>query len=416
MFRASKLISALVVLSLARCGGVISPDVAETGTDASVPHDGRDAPVMPTRWKQIVLGTFLNCGLTSENLVFCWGKTRTGDLGRTQADTQVPTRVPIGAVQSLAVSFGSACAVMDEGSVLCWGSNLSGEMGRGSPGVERSDQWYAPGPVPISDAVAITAGGGWGTFCATLRNRSVTCWGRNRMGETGQPAAIRCGVSQCQPNSVALAPFAPSVTAVRNQGTSTCAILADQTMRCWGGTAPSLGAGPLPERCPDGDVCAYSTPQRVLIDNVVSMRSNDPGWCVINGSAELYCWGPNGFPQDIEAIPASRHTPTRIEVPGPVTDAVASERLICVRLRDQSWWCAGRDPFSAPIPGQPTARTFRREPRLDRFISISAQYPNMCGVDADGAGWCWGNSYLPIPGHQLDQWVSEPTRVPEPVE
>ena len=82
------------------------------------------------------------------------------------------------------------CALLDNGSVKCWGWNSVGQLGlgdtdnRGDSGAEMGDSL---GIVPLGagrSTLSITAA--WDHSCALLDNDTIKCWGNNAEGELGQ--------------------------------------------------------------------------------------------------------------------------------------------------------------------------------------------------------------------------------------
>src|SRR5204862_5840637 len=74
--------------------------------------------------------------------------------------------------------------------------------------------------------VAISAGG-YHT-CALMPDGTVQCWGRNTVGQVGQPPA-----TGAFPVPTTVAGIAGAV-AIKAGFYNTCAVLADRTERCWG--------------------------------------------------------------------------------------------------------------------------------------------------------------------------------------
>lgn len=81
------------------------------------------------------------------------------------------------------------CALLDNGSVKCWGWNSAGQLGlgdtdnRGDGLAEMGDNL---GNVPLGTgrtALAVTAG--YDHSCALLDNDTVKCWGNNADGQLG---------------------------------------------------------------------------------------------------------------------------------------------------------------------------------------------------------------------------------------
>lgn len=136
----------------------------------------------------------------------------------------------------VSVGLSHACALLSDGSVWCWGSNFSGELGVGHP-----DGATAPVLIDLPQAAtAVQAGGA--------------------AQEAGDPLAV------------------------------SCAILKDETVRCWGaGKLGGLGHG----------LTTDSAEPAVLkgVSNVTQLSLGEGHGCAVTGTGKLYCWGRNDFGQ-----------------------------------------------------------------------------------------------------------------------
>jgi hypothetical protein len=81
------------------------------------------------------------------------------------------------------------CAILDNNTVKCWGLNGDGGLGygdtnhRGDEPNEMGDNLPAVDLGTGRNAKAIAAGGGH--TCALLDNNTVKCWGRSNAGQLG---------------------------------------------------------------------------------------------------------------------------------------------------------------------------------------------------------------------------------------
>ncbi|HMQ27905.1 MAG TPA: carboxypeptidase regulatory-like domain-containing protein, partial [Acidimicrobiales bacterium] len=97
-----------------------------------------------------------------------------------------------------AVSAGlnHTCALLDDATVKCWGNNGAGELGLGNTTLRGDGPNEMGDGLPAVDlgtgrtATAVTAGGrldgnGNGSTCALLDDGSLKCWGANNSGQLG---------------------------------------------------------------------------------------------------------------------------------------------------------------------------------------------------------------------------------------
>jgi alpha-tubulin suppressor-like RCC1 family protein len=263
----------------------------------------------------LATGEHHSCAVVSA-AVRCWGLGNDGRLGYGNTlsigdDENPDTAGPIAFGRPVvAISSGNyhSCALLDNGTVRCWGFGGDGRLGYGNTDTIGDNE--APGSVGPVDlgagrtAVAISAGDGHS--CAVLDNGAVRCWGFNLDGRLGLGRTDSIGDNE-SPGSVAPIDFGPGRTAKAvSAGTAhTCAILDDNTVRCWGfGGAGRLGYANVadvgrgacsPPPVPEG--CVPPTPASVgPIDlgasrTAKALTTGFGHTCAILDNDAVRCWG-----------------------------------------------------------------------------------------------------------------------------
>lgn len=126
------------------------------------------------------------CGLTASKDVFCYGSNKLGQLGPGDSlphDEAVRVRGLAG-IRAISARSIHACALEADGGVSCWGS----EFGHGIMPSRYDNEDH--GPVRITGiANAVALGVGDAHACVDQADGTVTCWGNNRDGQTGQPVS-----------------------------------------------------------------------------------------------------------------------------------------------------------------------------------------------------------------------------------
>jgi hypothetical protein len=184
--------------------------------------------------------------------------------------------------------------------VRCWGFGGDGRLGYGNTNNVGDDE--TPGSLPPVSlgagrtAKAITAGSGH--TCAILEDNSVRCWGFNLDGRLGLGRVDSIGDDESPgtPGPVNLGP-GRTARAISAGGSHTCALLDNGAVRCWGfGGNGRLGYGKIADigRTPD------ATPDTVGPVNLGEGRTAtaiSAGFghtCAVLDNGGVLCWGFSG--------------------------------------------------------------------------------------------------------------------------
>jgi alpha-tubulin suppressor-like RCC1 family protein len=237
----------------------------------------------------------------------CLGGNADDELGGTGAQP-IASEVPgAAAVDDLALGEDHSCARAGA-QVWCWGSDQYGQLG----------QNMVAGPTPTKTEVALPGDAmllvaGTSHTCAALDDgMAVRCWGRNNNGQIGD------GTTNNRQLPAAIAqPLPAAVVAMDARIDTTCALLADGDLWCWGGIYGSeLGI----------DIAAstpLTMPKRVemtdmLPEAIVGFGVGSRHLCAHASSGRLWCWGRNNSwqvgPIDLLVVPS----PEEVDVQCPV--------------------------------------------------------------------------------------------------
>ncbi len=201
------------------------------------------------------------CAVLDTGDVKCWGNNDVGQLGipvLNPADSNVgnesgemgddlPT-VELGSGRTAtAVSVSGyvgqsySCALLDDASVKCWGHNADGQLGQEDDvarGHQPEDMGDGLAPVDLGTgrtAVAVVTG--WNHACALIDDDTLKCWGWNIAGQLGQGDDDDRGDAAEEMGDELLAidlGTGRTVAAVAAGNSHTCAVLDDESIRCWG--------------------------------------------------------------------------------------------------------------------------------------------------------------------------------------
>ncbi len=187
---------AITTTSELYCWGSYKNNILGDGTNSTINKfkpNPVTVPTSTTMWKKIKHGQSAACGLTTANLLYCWGNNNFGQVSPTGSKL-IPTLVTAGSGTWSDFDVGGShnCAInFADDTMWCWGFNARGQLGRGkvSYGIFST-------PKVISLATAK-----WGKIvtgekfsCATRTDEiqkpnSLWCWGGNEYGELGDNQA-----------------------------------------------------------------------------------------------------------------------------------------------------------------------------------------------------------------------------------
>ena len=270
--------------------------------------------------KSVSRGERHTCVILNDNRVKCWGWGHAGalgydsiaDIGKTPGDMAALATINLGAGHTAkAISAGAThtCAILDNNTVKCWGENLNGQLGYDDT-IDRGDSAGDMAALVTVDlgagrtAKAISAGSQY--TCALLDNNSIKCWGDNVFGQLGQGDTINRGdastightMAALQPVTLGLSPShtAKSVSAGKSH---TCAILDDNTVRCWGNnTNGQLGLNDVVVRGEaPGDMATIETVNLGVGRTALALDLSEQFTCALLDNHQVKCWGINAWGQ-----------------------------------------------------------------------------------------------------------------------
>lgn len=195
----------------------------------------------------------------SENLwqLKCWGSNNQGELGQEDTaeigngigdDVEEAYPIKLGSgISAAVVSTGGStnskftCVVTSAGSLKCFGDNSSGQLGKGDTadiGDNDDEMGNDLSSIPLGsgrEAQDVDTGGKH--VCALLDNDSVKCFGENNYGQLGQEDTEDRGdeSGELGNNLVEIdLGTGRSAKMVATGQDFSCAILDDDSLKCWG--------------------------------------------------------------------------------------------------------------------------------------------------------------------------------------
>lgn len=337
------------------------------------------------------------CALKSDGTIHCWGRNSDGQLGDgTSTQKNVATLVSGGITTFATLDAGAyhTCATLTDGTARCWGQNTFGQLGNGN-----NTGQLAPVGVLLSAAdraKAIDVGDYHS--CALIYNGTVRCWGANTTGQLGNntttnansPVTVLTTGALTMTNVSAIAAGGAFVGGAV-EGTS-CAVLANGTMRCWGYN----GSGQLGNGNTTNQVIA------VVVSGVSSAVRASIGadfTCGLSVGGQVACAGQGANGRLGTGNTTSQSTPQVVQnlygVEG-ATSVSATYNSQCARFSNGRVRCWGYNGFGQLGNNTTTNTAYPEIPVLQggnpvtNFASVSTTYYTACGLRGDGTVACWG--------------------------
>jgi alpha-tubulin suppressor-like RCC1 family protein len=269
-----------VVNSQLRCWGVNNNGQLGTGANlfTLTPVDVVGYPA-GSNVTSVVAGNRYNCAIKSGALQ-CWGTNGTGQLGNgTLTQSLVP--VPVTGLNS-GVEGGSAydhsCFIVN-GGAQCWGLNAFGQIG---------NETLNNALLPVTPVGLVSGVTGLSTnmfhTCAAV-NGGAKCWGQGSNGQIGDGQKVIRTV----PTQVSHLPAGSGVIGVATTLYSSCALLSDGSVQCWGYNGHGqLGNGTNLNSIEPVNVIELSRP-------AIAITGGNYHVCALLDIGAVQCWGSAGY-------------------------------------------------------------------------------------------------------------------------
>ncbi len=414
--RSHLVIATLAAAGLLGCNAILGIDERHVASSASTSSGGGGTPRTPPTptggggGTPILLaaGGETTCARMPDDIVYCWGSNRSGQLGAGSDDGNVhasPTPIAgLSDVKELAVGGDFSCALDNGGHVRCWGSDALGQLGDG----DASGGSAVKGPTlaKISQAAQIDAG--YQHVCVRKTNPLVACWGSNAQGQLG---VMPDGNVHATPLNVSGLTSAKQVSA---GGGHTCVVeaLTGDNVLCWGAN----GSGQLGQTPGSGDF----TPKAIsgLAGSLVAVGKNS-SCAVVAGAVD--CWGANGSGQLGDGTNTDRYMPGQIDKvahadmlalsrsdpldpdPGPHACALSGGEVWC--------WGADADGEVGNVSAMPPVRAPVKASLGKSATAVAVGYTHTCAVLEDATIWCWGGNTFGQLGDGTSMQRNAPVRV-----
>ncbi|MEK9535450.1 MAG: hypothetical protein VW104_11285, partial [Halieaceae bacterium] len=262
------------------------------------------------------------CAILDNGDLKCWGADNHGQLGDggSNANTNAPSSTPIdlGTGRTAVAVYAAntwTCAILDNGDLKCWGRDHYGQLGDGGTSHSSNTHITSPPATPIdlgSGRTAVAVTGGQEHTCAILDNGDLKCWGKNGFGRLGNGDINQVDLYSPPSTAIDLGTDRTAV-AVAVAIESTCAILDNGSVKCWGRDHE----GQLGNGYQSSGLDTLISPPATGIDlgtgrTAVALGAGANHYCAILDNGEAKCWGKNDDGQLGDGSTTSRHSPVSV--------------------------------------------------------------------------------------------------------
>ena len=322
-----------------------------------------------------ITSTSIAAGTSSKSVYYSSSTPGTQTLTATPTSiTATTTTTFVLGVVKVASGNYTTCAVLNDGTVKCWGNNSYYQVGDGT-NTNRYSPTLVTGITNATDVVVSTA-----HACALLSDHTIKCWGINSSRQLG----INTSAVQTSPVTVLNISTATSISATSGGGYHTCAVLADQTIRCWGYNSNyQLG---------DGTTTNQGTPVNPGLTGVIGVAAGDIHTCALLSTGSIKCVGYNGSGQLGNGTTTTSSTWVDVTGITTATQIYAFNSTSCAKLADLSFKCWGSSGYGrlGGVGGStPTTMTFASGATAS---TISSQGVITCIITTTNTIQCTGGN------------------------
>jgi alpha-tubulin suppressor-like RCC1 family protein len=308
-----------------------------------------------------------------------------------------PAVVPLGSAivgAVIAVATGDHTCVLTDAAgdnLHCWGRNSAGQAGhdRGLDDKLGDAAGEVPSPPVALDRRAVAVVAGYLHTCAVLDDDSLRCWGANAYGQLGYPDVGPDGLDGPAGRGPVLAAGSRQVAAGCYH---TCALQTDDAVRCWGLNADGqLGTGD------HVDVVDPAAAPAVALDPPAeSLAAGCYHTCAVLTDGSARCWGRNVHGQlgagDAAPIAAPGDA-AAIDLGRPIVAVTAGHSHTCALRDDGGALCWGANDHGQLGLGDTDHRFAPPAAPIDLgepVREVTAARFHTCARTAGGRVRCWG--------------------------
>jgi alpha-tubulin suppressor-like RCC1 family protein len=277
-----------------------------------------------------------------DGTVRCWGIGHHG-VGLQGFSAVAPELDLDGTLLQVATGLDFTCVRSSRGNARCWGDGAGGKLGYGN--TESIDEPSRARDLDLG-ATVLQLSTGREHACALLSDNTLRCWGGNYLGQLGT------GTADPEPDlfdtevlaAATIVDVGDSVQQL-SAGSSnhTCVVTGSGGVRCWG----SWGQGQLGHGLSSG----VSGPPAALGDvfigeEVTQVATGGHHTCALTANGGIRCWGYGGdgqlgYGNTNDVVNVTPDSDLIVRIGGAATQVTAGDAHTCALLLDGSVRCWG---------------------------------------------------------------------------
>ncbi len=292
--------------------------------------------------------------------------------------TLSPTTLPP-VDEMLALGDYHTCHLHSDGTVSCWGWNAYGQTGNTTLGDAEESV------IPNLTGITQISAGAYHT-CALNWRGQVFCWGRNNVGQLGND---KVGDSIQPVQVVGLTD--QTIRQINAGSTHTCALSQIGAAFCWGSNKDEkLGAGSV------NTYSRQALPVAGLNSPVIQLSAGGNHTCAMDVLGRAWCWGDgkDGIPGQADFV--SQPQPVMVKgMTVPLIRITSGWYHVCVQTTEAKVNCWGGNE-KGQLGNASTVAPGRIVPAVGLYggvTHLSAGGQQTCALK-DGEIYCWGDDYL----------------------
>ena len=235
--------------------------------------------------------------------------------------------------------------------------------------------------------------------------------------DTGAPVDAGSDVVDA---SLVTCAVSPCAVAIATGFIHACALMSDETVRCWGNNAQGQLANPIQDG--GGGANQFFKPVTIQgIGPVAQIVAGTGHTCVLLKSGDVECWGDNQYGQlgePTDGSASSLTTPVKVALPGKVTQLMSAGFFTCALLTDKTLSCwgsnsvgqCGVDPGDAGLYAVSMPTTTAGQ--VHGAIELGGAWRVACARFADGGVSCFGHNANGMLGQGTADSVPHPVAAP----